>query len=590
MHFLNQPPRFLFFTGKGGVGKTSIACATAVQLATEGKRVLLVSTDPASNVGQVFGERIGNHITAISAVPNLFALEIDPQAAAQAYRDRIVGPVRGVLPEPVVKSIEEQLSGACTTEIAAFDEFTALLIDSALTAGYAHIIFDTAPTGHTIRLLQLPGAWSGFLEEGKGDASCLGPLAGLEKQRTQYKAAVEALADPLRTRLVLVARAQRATLREVARTHEELAAIGLSQQYLVINGVLPSGQADQDELAAAIYCREQAALGAIPDALKVLPRDQVALKPFNLVGLDALRHLLVNTSSPQNPEAIDLPARLDVPNLSALVDDIASDGHGLVMLMGKGGVGKTTLAAAVAVELAHRGLPVHLTTSDPAAHLAETLEGSLVNLTVSRIDPHEETERYRKHVLDTKGAQLDSQGRALLEEDLRSPCTEEIAVFQAFSRIIREAGKKFVVMDTAPTGHTLLLLDATGAYHREVTRQMGSTGLHYTTPMMQLQDPKQTKVLLVTLAETTPVLEAANLQSDLRRAGIEPWAWVVNNSVAAANPRAPLLRQRAHNELREIDAVASLHAKRFAVVPLLKDEPVGVERLRDLAEPIAEGV
>ncbi len=590
MHFLNQPPRFLFFTGKGGVGKTSIACATAVQLATEGKRVLLVSTDPASNVGQVFGECIGNHITAISAVPNLFALEIDPQAAAQAYRDRIVGPVRGVLPEPVVKSIEEQLSGACTTEIAAFDEFTALLIDSALTAGYAHIIFDTAPTGHTIRLLQLPGAWSGFLEEGKGDASCLGPLAGLEKQRTQYKAAVEALADPLRTRLVLVARAQRATLREVARTHEELAAIGLSQQYLVINGVLPSGQADQDELAAAIYCREQAALGAIPDALKVLPRDQVALKPFNLVGLDALRHLLVNTSSPQNPEAIDLPARLDVPNLSALVDDIASDGHGLVMLMGKGGVGKTTLAAAVAVELAHRGLPVHLTTSDPAAHLAETLEGSLVNLTVSRIDPHEETERYRKHVLDTKGAQLDSQGRALLEEDLRSPCTEEIAVFQAFSRIIREAGKKFVVMDTAPTGHTLLLLDATGAYHREVTRQMGSTGLHYTTPMMQLQDPKQTKVLLVTLAETTPVLEAANLQSDLRRAGIEPWAWVVNNSVAAANPRAPLLRQRAHNELREIDAVASLHAKRFAVVPLLKDEPVGVERLRDLAEPIAEGV
>jgi arsenite-transporting ATPase len=589
MHFLNQPPRFLFFTGKGGVGKTSIACATAVQLATEGKRVLLVSTDPASNVGQVFGESIGNHITAISAVPNLFALEIDPQAAAQAYRDRIVGPVRGVLPEPVVKGIEEQLSGACTTEIAAFDEFTALLIDSALTADYEHIIFDTAPTGHTIRLLQLPGAWSGFLEEGKGDASCLGPLAGLEKQRTQYKAAVEALADPLRTRLVLVARAQRTTLREVARTHEELATIGLSQQYLVINGVLPSGQADQDELAAAIYRREQVALDAIPDVLKALPRDQIALKPFNLVGLNALRHLLVNTSSPQNSEAIDLPAKLNAPNLSALIDDIASDGHGLVMLMGKGGVGKTTLAAAVAVELAHRGLPVHLTTSDPAAHLAETLEGSLANLTVSRIDPHEETERYRKHVLDTKGAQLDSQGRALLEEDLRSPCTEEIAVFQAFSRIIREAGKKFVVMDTAPTGHTLLLLDATGAYHREVTRQMGSD-LHYTTPMMQLQDPKQTKVLLVTLAETTPVLEAANLQSDLRRAGIEPWAWVINNSVAAANPRAPLLRQRAHTELREIDAVASLHAKRFAVVPLLKDEPVGVERLRDLAEPITEGV
>ncbi|GAB1368368.1 arsenical pump-driving ATPase [Azonexus hydrophilus] len=590
MNFLQHPPRFLFFTGKGGVGKTSIACATAVQLASAGKRVLLVSTDPASNVGQVFGTDIGNHITAIAAVPGLFALEINPQAAAQAYRDRIVGPVRGVLPETVVKGIEEQLSGACTTEIAAFDEFTALLTDAALTADYAHIIFDTAPTGHTIRLLQLPGAWSGFLEAGKGDASCLGPLAGLEKQRSQYKAAVAALADPLRTRLVLVARAQSATLREVARTHAELAAIGLSQQYLVINGVLPAGQAEQDELAAAILRREQAALAAVPEELKALPRDLVALKSFNLVGLDALRQLLVPTADAENPAPIELPARLAAPNLSTLVAEIARDGHGLVMLMGKGGVGKTTLAAAVAVELAHRGLPVHLTTSDPAAHLAETLDGSLANLTVSRIDPHAETERYRQHVLDTKGAQLDAAGRALLEEDLRSPCTEEIAVFQAFSRIIREAGKKFVVMDTAPTGHTLLLLDATGAYHREISRQMGGSGLHYTTPMMQLQDPQQTKVLLVTLAETTPVLEAANLQSDLRRAGIEPWAWVVNNSIAAAQPRAPLLRQRAHNELREIEAVATRHASRFAVVPLLREEPVGARRLRELAESVTEGI
>ncbi|MBN9459719.1 arsenical pump-driving ATPase [uncultured Aquimonas sp.] len=582
MHFLAQPPRFLFFTGKGGVGKTSIACATAVQLAAQGRRVLLVSTDPASNVGQVFGERIGNRITAIPAVPNLSALEIDPQAAAQAYRDRIVGPVRGVLPDPVVRGIEEQLSGACTTEIAAFDEFTALLIDSTLTTDYEHIIFDTAPTGHTIRLLQLPGAWTGFLEAGKGDASCLGPLAGLEKQRTQYKEAVEGLADPLRTRLVLVARAQRAALQEAARTHEELAAIGLSQQYFVINGVFPAGEAEQDALAAAIHRREQAALTAVPEALKALPRDRIALKPFNLVGLDALRGLLVETASPGCADAVE-PATLDAPDLSTLVDQIAADGHGLVMVMGKGGVGKTTLAAAVAVKLADQGLPVHLTTSDPAAHLAETLEGSLANLTISRIDPHEETARYRQHVLDTKGAQLDAEGRALLEEDLRSPCTEEIAVFQAFSRIIREAGKKFVVMDTAPTGHTLLLLDATGAYHREIARQMGGTGLHYTTPMMQLQDPKQTKVLIVTLAETTPVLEAANLQSDLRRAGIEPWAWVVNSSVAAAHPRSPLLRQRAHNELQELDAVATRHAQRFAVVPLLTEEPVGVERLRDLA-------
>jgi len=583
MKFLDQPPRFLFFTGKGGVGKTSIACASAVRLAGAARRVLLVSTDPASNVGQVFGVGIGNQVTDIPAVPHLCALEIDPQAAAQAYRDRIVGPVRGVLPDAVVEGIEEQLSGACTTEIAAFDEFTALLVDSALTAAYEHVIFDTAPTGHTIRLLQLPGAWSGFLEEGKGDASCLGPLAGLEKQRAQYKDAVDALADPARTRLILVSRAQQSTLREAARTHEELAAIGLRRQYLVVNGVLPASEAAQDELARAIFAREQAALLALPAALEALPRDQIALKGFNLVGLAALEQLLDSDSIDIGSSTVESPEPLAAPTLSTLVDDIAADGHGLVMVMGKGGVGKTTLAAAVAVELAERGLPVHLTTSDPAGHLTETLSESLANLTVSRIDPHEETARYRQHVLETKGAQLDARGRALLEEDLRSPCTEEIAVFQAFSQVIREAGKKFVVMDTAPTGHTLLLLDATGAYHREITRQLDSKGIHFITPMMRLQNPKHTKVLLVTLAETTPVLEAANLQADLRRAGIEPWAWIINNSVAAAHTRSRLLLQRAANERREIDAVATVHAGRYAVVPLLKEEPVGVNNLRALS-------
>jgi arsenite-transporting ATPase len=586
MEFLKQPPRYLFFTGKGGVGKTSIACATAVQLADSGRRVLLVSTDPASNVGQVFGVEIGHRILPMGSVPRLDALEIDPQAAAHAYRERIVGPVRGVLPEAVVKGIEEQLSGACTTEIAAFDEFTALLTDAELAVDYDHIVFDTAPTGHTIRLLQLPGAWSGFLAEGKGDASCLGPLAGLEKQRTQYRAAVDALSDPALTRLILVARAQAATLREAARTHDELAAIGLQQQYLVINGVLPLEEESTDRLARAIGDREQATLAAIPSTLEALPRDQISLKPFNLVGLPALQRLLVDdvpASASRSSTTASSLSCANAPSLATLVDGIAADGHGLVMLMGKGGVGKTTLAAAVAVELARRGLPVHLTTSDPAAHLTETLAGSLDHLTVSRIDPHAVTERYRQQVLETRGATLDPQGRALLEEDLRSPCTEEIAVFQAFSRIIREAARKYVVMDTAPTGHTLLLLDATGAYHREISRQMSGKNLHFTTPLMQLRDGKQTKVLIVTLAETTPVLEAANLQTDLRRAGIEPWAWIINHSVATVPVSSPLLRQRARSELAQIDAVATRHAGRYAVVPLLENEPVGVDRLQTLA-------
>jgi arsenite/tail-anchored protein-transporting ATPase len=593
LQFLMDPPRFLFFTGKGGVGKTSIACATAIHLAEAGHRVLLVSTDPASNVGQVFGMEIGNTVTPVESVPRLSALEIDPQDAAQAYRDRIVGPVRGMLPDAVVAGIEEQLSGACTTEIAAFDEFTALLTDVELLHGYDHIVFDTAPTGHTIRLLQLPGAWSGFLETGKGDASCLGPLAGLDKQRERYRAAVAALADPERTRLVLVARPQQGSLREVARTHAELAAIGLERQHLVINGVLPAAEAATDPLAAAIHEREVIALADLPESLRDLPRDQLPLKAVNLVGLEALEGLFGDGPTAAKTGGVDtdsapFPAE-DSPALSELVDEIAADQHGLVLLMGKGGVGKTTLAAAIAVALAERGLPVHLTTSDPAAHLSDTLSEQFDGLTVSRIDPRVETERYRKHVLETKGHKLDAEGRALLEEDLRSPCTEEIAVFQAFSRIIREAGHKFVVMDTAPTGHTLLLLDATGAYHREVSRQMSGSGIGYTTPMMQLQDPAQTKVLIVTLPETTPVLEAARLQSDLQRAGIEPWAWIVNQSLAAANARSPLLYCRALQEGPRIAEVAHEYATRHAVVPTLREEPMGIQRLLALVSPVQSG-
>jgi len=584
MRFLDHPPTFLFFTGKGGVGKTSLSCAAAIHLARQGKKVLLVSTDPASNVGQVFSQTIGNRITAIDAVAGLSAMEIDPQLAAQQYRERIVGPVRGQLPDSVVKSIEEQLSGACTTEIAAFDEFTALLTDAALIAGYDHMIFDTAPTGHTIRLLQLPGAWSGFIETNPGGASCLGPLAGLDKQRQRYAEAVKALSDSNRTRLILVARAQKGTLDEVARTYQELAAIGLAKQHLVINGVLPEREAAHDALAAAIRRHEQKALTAMPAVLRNLPTDYLPLKAVNLVGVEALSSLFSDRDEAAPVATETFANSIDLPRLSTLVDEIAETGHGLVMMMGKGGVGKTTLAAAVAVALAHRGLPVHLTTSDPAAHLTDTLSGSLDNLEVSRIDPQAEITRYRQHVLDTKGKDLDSGGRAMLEEDLRSPCTEEIAVFQAFSRIIREAGKKFVVMDTAPTGHTLLLLDATGAYHREATRHI-DPHLHHTTPMMRLRDAERTKMIIVTLAETTPVLEAAQLQEELRRAGIEPWAWLINNSLSAASSLSPLLKQRAAFELAQIEAVRTRYATRVALVPMQDKEPIGLERLLNLVEP-----
>lgn len=580
MNFIKHASPFLFFTGKGGVGKTSIAASTAVTLADMGKKVLIVSTDPASNIAQVFGQKVGSHITEIKAVSNLSAIEINPHDAAEAYRKKIIDPIKGTLPEDVIAGIEEQLSGACTTEIAAFDEFTALLTNSDIKREFDHIVFDTAPTGHTIRMLSLPGAWSEFLEASPEGASCLGPLAGLEKQKTQYKAAVDALADEKMTTMVLVSRAQRSAINEVSKTFDELYALGIHKQYLVINGLFPKEEAQKDELGATIYEREQKILKAIPSNIEKLSIDYIPLKPFNLVGVDHLRLLLnrenLSFETLITPEAINVT----VPNLATMVEKLAQKDTGLLMLMGKGGVGKTTMAAAIAVKLAQMGKQVHLSTSDPAAHLASTLnDEALSNLTISRIDPIAETERYREEVMKRHGDNLSDSEKAVLEEDLRSPCTEEIAIFQAFSRIIRESSKKIVVMDTAPTGHTLLLLDATGAYHNEVIKQMGSKGV--TTPMMQIQDPDKTKIILVTLAETTPITEAQHLEEDLSRAGIQPWGWIVNNSLVNYPTRSGLLKERALKEKAEIEKV-SKRQENLALVRLQNDEPVGIEGLSKL--------
>ena len=588
MRLLKHPTRLLFFTGKGGVGKTSVACATAVALADQGKIVLLVSTDPASNLGQVFGVTIGEHLhTAIPGVSGLYALDINPEAAAQAYRDRIVGPVRDVLPAETIKGMEEQLSGACTTEIAAFDELTGLLADDAATEKYDHVLFDTAPTGHTLRLLQLPTAWSNYLDTNASGASCLGPLSGLAKQRQQYAHAVAQLANGDATTVVLVSRPQKASLVEADRTSHELATLGIAHQQLVINGIMPENGSD-DPLALALREREKAAIGSLPASLVSLPMDQVPLQPRNVVGLDALRVFLSEKSQALPvPQRATPPAPLCLPPLSQLIDEIEKDQQGLVMVMGKGGVGKTTVAAAIAVDLAARGHAVHLTTTDPAAHLSMTVESTFPNLAVSRIDPQVERDRYRQQVMETKGQNLDEAGRTLLEEDLRSPCTEEIAVFQALSRVMWESKETFVIVDTAPTGHTLLLLDATGAYHRDVVRNL-QPGSHVVTPMMRLQDPKQTKMVIVTLPETTPVLEAESLQADLRRAGIEPWAWVINSSLSAASPKDPLLVARAAEEQQHVERVQK-SVSRVAIIPWLTQEPTGSERLLELSRSKPEG-
>lgn len=577
---LGLTTRYLFFTGKGGVGKTTLACATAIALADAGKRVLLVSTDPASNLDEMLGVPLGMDPREVPGVPGLSAANIDPEAAAEDYRRRVLAPYAGVVSEAELATMREELSGACTVEIAAFDRFAGLLAGEA--EGFDHVVFDTAPTGHTLRLLDLPRAWTSFLDTNTRGASCLGPHGGLTTRRDRFEAARAALGDAGQTSVVLVARPDGPSLREAARTADDLRALGLSSQRLVVNGVFRASVTG-DEVAAALERRGRAALEQMPPALAALPRVEVPLRGFEMVGLASLRAAL----SPGEPAPAAEPAGAalaELPTLAALADELAREPRGLVMVMGKGGVGKTTIACALAVDLALRGIPVHLSTTDPAAHVAATLDGALPHLEVSRIDPRAETAAYVEKVLATKGKGLDEEGRALLLEDLRSPCTEEVAVFHAFSRTVAQARARLVILDTAPTGHTLLLLDATGAYHRDVLRGMDpGYAARVTTPLMRLQDPGFTRVVLVALAETTPVSEAARLQDDLRRARIEPWAWVINASLLAAGSRDPLLRARMRAERAQIDRVRGALARRVAVVPWRAAEPRGVEGLRALA-------
>jgi arsenite-transporting ATPase len=581
--FLEHATRHLFFTGKGGVGKTSLACATALALADRGKKVLLVSTDPASNLDEILGQKLAASPTPIPDAANLYALNIDPEEAARLYREKVVGPYRGKLPAAALRSMEEQLSGSCTMEIAAFDEFSRLLGDPAATKFFDHVIFDTAPTGHTLRLLTLPKAWTGFLDANSSGASCLGPLAGLDKQRAVYEATIAALADGERTTLILVSRPQKAALREAERTSGELAVLGVANQRLILNGLFRARHRD-DRIAIAMENRDQEALQAFGGWLAGMRVTAVRLQAHNLLGIERLRTLFHPGESHQLASETS-KASETYPGLgtfAALVDDLAKAGRGVVMTMGKGGVGKTTIAAAIATELAQRGLPVHLSTTDPAAHVHAVAATNLPSLRVSRIDPAVETRAYTSQVISTAGKDLAPDALALLEEDLQSPCTEEIAVFRAFARTVADGEKGFVVLDTAPTGHTLLLLDATEAYHREVLRHASDMPDEVRELLPRLRNGNFTKVLIVTLPEATPVHEAAYLQDDLRRAGIEAYAWVINQTFAEYPSRDPLLAARSRNEAPYISEVVEKHSRRAVMIPWVPEEPVGFEKLRQL--------
>ena len=577
---LAQPTRFLFFTGKGGVGKTSLSTATAIALADAGRRVLLVSTDAASNLDEMLGVPLSNQPVPVPGVPGLSMLNIDPDNAAEAYRQRVLAQLEATATEEERTTVREQLSGACTTEIATFDEFSNLLSQGG--AAYDHVVFDTAPTGHTLRLLSLPKAWSGFLEGNDRGASCLGPHSGLKMQEKLFNAALAALNDATQTTVVLVARPDKGALDEAARTSDELRALGLTNQRLVVNAVFHRTHAD-DPIATAIEALGRKALDEMPAALRPLVADHIPLRAVDSVGLPALRGLLAAEPSRTTGAATPAVPAMDHHKLSELVAELARGERGLIMVMGKGGVGKTTIAAAIALGLVRHGKSVHLSTTDPAAHLTVTLNAEVPGLSVGRIDPQAETQKYVDKIVASRAATLTEDEKALLIEDLRSPCTEEVAVFHAFSHVVAQARSAFVVLDTAPTGHSLLLMDATGAYHRQMVREFeGKAAARIVTPLMRLQDADYTKIILVTLPEATPVSQAAALQDDLRRAQIEPFAWVVNKSLLGTGTADPLLQARLDSEKKQMQRVAAHTRHAVLVVPWTAQPPIGPSALEAL--------
>ena len=557
-----QLTKYSFFTGKGGVGKTSIACATAVGLADLGKKILLISTDPASNLQDVFGQELNGHGTDISEVPGLVVVNLDPEKAAAEYRESVISPYRGKLPESVIRNMEEQLSGSCTVEIAAFNEFSDFITDEAKQREYDHIIFDTAPTGHTLRMLQLPSAWSTFISESTHGASCLGQLSGLEERKGIYKQAVSTLSDEKVTSLVLVARPDLAPLKEAARSSHELNLLGIKNQILIINGVLQHSD-DNDNVTRLLSERQNSALYNIPEELKGYPMYSVPLRSYNLSNIENIRKML--SSDNIIPEGDYKPLEGE-KNLDDLVDDLFSSGKRVIFTMGKGGVGKTTVATNIALKLKERGAKVHLTTTDPANHLNYDL-AIKAEIDISKIDEAEVLEAYKNEVrAKARENKMTAEDMEYIEEDLRSPCTQEIAVFKAFADIVEKADTEIVVIDTAPTGHTLLLLDATQSYHKEVERTQGEITGAVANLLPRLRNPKETEVVIVTLPETTPVFDAERLQQDLHRAGIENKWWAINSCLSLVDTQNPFLKAKAQGELSWIDRVKELSNNNAALI------------------------
>ena len=555
--------KYLFYNVKGGVGKTSTACATAVYLADQGKKVFLISTDPASNLQDVFEMELNNKGVILPAIPNLTVANLNPEEAAAEYRESVVGPYRGKLPESVVANMEEQLSGSCTVEIASFNEFAHFITDDSISEKYDYIIFDTAPTGHTLRMLQLPSAWDNFIDESTHGASCLGQLAGLGEKKEMYAHAVKTLSDGNVTSLMLVSRPEKGPLLEAARASRELSEIGVDNQKLIINGVLEHVNAN-DGISRSFYEKQQSVIATMPEDLRKMPVYTIPLRSYNVSGLENIRRMLTDDCI---PEASSFQSEMNFPALDNLIDDLYKNEKKVIFTMGKGGVGKTTIATEIAKGLAAKGCKVHLTTTDPAGHMSVDAQNN-ENIEISNIDEKEELKKYQEEVISKAIASgISDEDLDYIKEDLRSPCTQEIAVFRAFADVVEKAEEKIVVIDTAPTGHTLLLLNSTESYAKEMKHSNADIPESVKKLLPRLRNQEETEVVIVALPEATPYYEASRLEADLKRARIANKWWVMNASLKAVQTKDPFLKARAEAEVKWIGKVENETEGNYVVVP-----------------------
>ena len=604
---------FIFFSGKGGVGKSTMSCATALWLSRKGYKTLLVTTDPAPNLRDIFAQKIGHKITPIAGTQNLSAIEIDPNIASDEYRERIIAPMKELLDEKSIKTMKEQLNSPCIEEVAAFDKFIEFMDDSS----YDVVVFDTAPTGHTIRLLELPSGWNDTLENNA--STCIGPGASLASAKIKYEKAIKYLQDKEKTSFIFVLKPENSSLLETKRSSKELGKLGINISALIINGILPK-EVCSDEFFRNKKNEEDNIVKKIKSDFKNLPKTFYPLMDSEVSGIELLdqvgRFLFsaqknITTESLSQKEAALDPEKISKSDLAINIKEIykllsPSDGTRYIFFTGKGGVGKSTIACTTSVYLAGKGLKTLIVTTDPASHLQDIFEQEIThipaaikgldNLFAARIDQEKALKEYKKRILDSV-KDFDTDTKKSIEEDLNSPCAEEMSAFEKFMSYFEPDGYDVVIFDTAPTGHTLRLLELPSDWKGFIDigtltkKTSDETKDKYNKVIEIMKNNRKSTFVFVMYPEYTPIIEAFRASEDLKKqVGIKTALVAVNYILPKAYGKNAFFDKRRKQQDKYLAEIYNKFKTPFIKVPLLDNEPRGLNSLKLLGKSVFENI